>query len=45
MCIRDRFYTAVTGQKVTIDDLYKAGERIMTLQRANTVRGLSLIHI
>ena len=35
-----QFYTAVTGQKVTIDDLYKAGERIMTLQRANTVRGM-----
>ncbi len=35
-----QFYTAVTGQKVTLDDLYKAGERIMTLQRANTVRGM-----
>ncbi len=35
-----QFYTAVTGQEVTIDDLYKAGERIMTLQRANTVRGM-----
>ena len=36
-----QFYTAVTGQKVTIDDLYKAAERIMTLQRVNTVRGMT----
>ena len=35
-----QFYTAVTGQEVTIDDLYKAGERILTLQRAATVRGM-----
>ncbi|MDY2777218.1 MAG: aldehyde ferredoxin oxidoreductase [Collinsella sp.] len=35
-----QFYTAVTGVEVTIDDLYKAGERIMTLQRAATVRGM-----
>ena len=35
-----QFYTAVTGQEVTIDDLYKAAERIMTLQRANTARGM-----
>ena len=36
-----QFYTAVTGQEVTIDDLYKAAERIMTLQRAATVRGMT----
>lgn len=36
-----QFYTAVTGIEVTIDDLYKAGERIMTLQRCNTVRGMT----
>ncbi|MBE6468965.1 MAG: aldehyde ferredoxin oxidoreductase [Coriobacteriaceae bacterium] len=35
-----QFYTAVTGHKVTIDELYKAAERIMTLQRAATVRGM-----
>ncbi|MBM6687736.1 aldehyde ferredoxin oxidoreductase [Collinsella ihumii] len=35
-----QFYTAVTGQEVTIDDLYKAGERVMTLQRCNTARGM-----
>ncbi len=36
-----QFYTAVTGKEVTIDDLYKAAERVMTLQRANTVRGMT----
>lgn len=36
-----QFFTAVTGQQVTTDDLYKAGARIMTLQRANTVRGMT----
>ena len=36
-----QFYTAVTGQEVTIDDLYKAAERIMTLQRVNTARGMT----
>lgn len=35
-----QFYTAVTGQEVTIDDLYKAAERVTTLQRCNTVRGM-----
>ena len=35
-----QFFTAVTGQEITIDELYKAGERIMTLQRCNTVRGM-----
>ncbi|WP_102373528.1 aldehyde ferredoxin oxidoreductase [Raoultibacter massiliensis] len=36
-----KFYKAVTGEEVTTDDLYKAGARIMTLQRANTVRGMT----
>lgn len=35
-----QFFTAVTGQEVTIDDLYKAGERVLVLQRCNTVRGM-----
>lgn len=36
-----KFFEAVTGEDVTTDDLYKAAARIMTLQRANTVRGMS----
>jgi len=36
-----KFFKAVTGQDVTTDDLYKAGAKIMTLQRANTVRGMT----
>lgn len=35
-----KFYTAVTGIETTKDDLYKASARIMTLQRANDVRGM-----
>lgn len=35
-----KFFKAVTGKDVTTDDLYEAGERIMTLQRANTMRGM-----
>ncbi|NPD30906.1 aldehyde ferredoxin oxidoreductase [Eggerthellaceae bacterium zg-1084] len=35
-----KFFTAVTGVETTTDDLYKAGAKIMTLQRANTVRGM-----
>lgn len=35
-----KFYKAVTGQDVTTEDLYKAGAKIMTLQRANTVRSM-----
>lgn len=35
-----KFFNAVTGESVTTDDLYKAGAAIMTLQRANTVRGM-----
>ena len=30
----------MTGEDVTTDDLYKAGAKIMTLQRANTARGM-----
>ena len=33
--------TAVTGQEYTTDELYKAGAKIMTLQRANTARGMT----
>lgn len=36
-----KFFTAVTGQEITTDELYRAGERIITLQRANTVRGMT----
>lgn len=36
-----KFFKAVTGKEVTTDDLYKAAAKIMTLQRANTVRGMS----
>lgn len=35
-----KFWKAVTGEEVTTDDLYHAGGRIMTLQRANTIRGM-----
>ena len=35
-----QFYTAVTGQEVTIDDLYKAAERVLTLQRAYSSLGM-----
>lgn len=33
-----KFFKAVTGRDVTTDDLYKAGARIMTLQRAMDVK-------
>ena len=36
-----QFFTAVTGKEVTIDDLYKAGERIMTLQRGYSALGMT----
>lgn len=36
-----KFFKAVTGVDVTTEDLYKAGSKIMTLQRANTVRGMA----
>lgn len=35
-----KFFKAVTGKDVTTEDLYKAGAKIMTLQRANTARGM-----
>ena len=35
-----KFFTAVTGEQVSTDDLYKAAAKIMTLQRAATVRGM-----
>ena len=35
-----KFFKAVTGQDVTTEQLYEAGAKIMTLQRANTVRGM-----
>lgn len=35
-----KFFKAVTGEDVTTDDLYKAGEKIITLQRCNTMRGM-----
>lgn len=35
-----KFYTAVTGEKITTDELYKRAAKIMTLQRAATVRGM-----
>lgn len=36
-----KFMTAVTGEDYTTEDLYKAGSKIMTLQRANTARGMT----
>lgn len=35
-----KFFKAVTGKEVTRDDLYKTAEKIVTLQRANTMRGM-----
>ena len=35
-----KFYKAATGKDVTTDDLYKAAAKIITLQRANTARGM-----
>ena len=35
-----KFFKAVTGKDVTTDDLYKAAAKIITLQRANTARGM-----
>ena len=37
------FYTAVTGEEMTRDELYKRASGIMTLQRANTVRGMGTV--
>ncbi len=36
-----KFYEAVTGEDMTTDELYKRAAKIMTLQRANTVRGMT----
>ena len=36
-----KFMKAVTGLDYTTEDLYKAGAKIMTLQRANTARGMT----
>ena len=36
-----KFFKAVTGIDVTTEELYKAGAMIMTLQRAQTVRGMA----
>lgn len=35
-----KFFTAVTGEEVTTDELYHRAAAVMTLQRANTVRGM-----
>jgi aldehyde:ferredoxin oxidoreductase len=35
-----KFYTAVTGEQITTDELYKRAAKIMTLQRCNTMRGM-----
>ena len=35
-----KFYKAVTGEDITTDELYKRAAKIMTLQRAMTVRGM-----
>ena len=35
-----KFYKAVTGEDITTEELYKRGAAIMTLQRANTMRGM-----
>ena len=35
-----KFYTAVTGEEMTRDELYKRAASVMTLQRANTMRGM-----
>ncbi len=36
-----KFFNAVTGMDVTTEDLYEMGAKIMTLQRANTARGMT----
>jgi aldehyde:ferredoxin oxidoreductase len=35
-----KFYTAVTGEQISTDELYKRSAKIMTLQRCNTMRGM-----
>ena len=41
MDLEAKFYNAVTGEDMTTDELYKRAATIMTLQRANTVRGMT----
>ncbi len=36
-----KFMKAVTGEEYTTEELYKAAAKIMTLQRANTARGMT----
>lgn len=36
-----KFFNAVTGENVSTEDLYEMGAKIMTLQRANTERGMT----
>jgi aldehyde:ferredoxin oxidoreductase len=36
-----KFYKAVTGEDVTTEELYRRAAGIMSLQRANTVRGMN----
>ncbi len=35
-----KFYTAVTGEEITTQELYHRAAAVMTLQRANTIRGM-----
>ena len=39
--LESKFFKAVTGEDVTTEELYEAGAKIMTLQRANTARSLT----
>lgn len=39
--LESKFFEAVTGISMSTEDLYKAGAKVMTLQRANTARGLT----
>lgn len=38
--LESKFMKAVTGEDITTEELYKRGAAIMTLQRANTMRGM-----
>jgi aldehyde:ferredoxin oxidoreductase len=35
-----KFYTAVTGEQISTEELYKRAAKVMTLQRCNTMRGM-----
>jgi aldehyde:ferredoxin oxidoreductase len=37
-----KFYTAVTGEQVSTDELYRRAAKVMTLQRCNTMRGMGI---